>query len=118
MANEGTPFSASQPNATQLLFEKAVSRMNTYGEKEDDPKSSYCQKKAWLDTFMGWDSALSYTRHKELLSEYNTYIGKLGRHINQYCELVDEQSWMQMINTQGISCTIKVWCYRGPNNAK
>lgn len=118
VANEDQPFSATKPNATQLLFEKAVSRMNVYGKKEDDPKSTYCLKKAWLDTFMGWSSALREEDQEMVLLEYNEYIEKLGSHINQYCELIDEKSWLQMVNTMGMSDTIKVWRYTGPHYEK
>lgn len=118
VANKDQPFSATKPNATQLLFEKAVSRMNVYGKKENDPKSTYCLKKAWLDTFMGWSSGLKEDAHKALLLVYNGYIEKLGGHINQYCELIDEKSWLQSVNTMGISDTTKVWRYTGPHYEK
>ncbi|AWM80965.1 hypothetical protein DKL61_11755 [Gammaproteobacteria bacterium ESL0073] len=67
---------------------------------------------------MGWPSGLEEEYHQRVLAEYNDCIEKLGGHINPYCELIDEKSWLQSINTMGMSDTIKVWHYTGPHYEK
>lgn len=85
--NEVAPFSISQPNATQILFEKALARMGIYGAKVDRPKTAYCENIEKLKEMMDKPSSLDKKVFIQILNSFNDSIQRLNRHMEGQCEV-------------------------------